>query len=47
VVFGAGDLTRAHSNDERLSVAELERGLRVLSLFLAGGVDDEDNGRFA
>jgi acetylornithine deacetylase len=40
VIFGSGQLDRAHSNDERLSLAELRLGMRVLSDFLASGLPE-------
>lgn len=36
VVFGPGDIAQAHTADEWISVASLERGTRVLEKFLRG-----------
>ena len=36
IVFGPGDIAQAHTRDEYIEVADLERGVRVLRTFLQG-----------
>jgi acetylornithine deacetylase len=36
VVFGPGDIAQAHTDDEWIQVASLERGVAVLERFLRG-----------